>query len=608
MTAKKRTTKEAKKKGITFKTALPVLAFFYRKAWEIQKSYFFLILLNAVLSGLSPFINILFPAYIIDELIGGRRISVLAGWVAALVLLNLSAAVANQILSYFINRANLRMEAGFNWLIGNKAMTMDFRHTESAEVLTQLQKAKDGMGWYSGGVAGITENLAGILSGLLTLSGTLAILGSLSPWLILVLVMLLLLNTYLVSRSQKLDTLNRKDMIGILRLFDYYLNLLKDFRFGKDIRLYNAAGMVLSRTDQYIQDDWKARKTVIRNGSRYDAATAGLNVVQQIILYITLGLSLLAGSITVGEAMALLNSANSFVDSLSSIIRQTITLVRNADFMNECKIFLEYPSETVSGDGKTDPGKPHVIEFRDVSFRYPEAESYALRHVSLTLEAGRRLSVVGRNGAGKTTFIKLLTRLYQPTEGQILLDGRDIREYDEEAYRALFSVVFQDFQLLSFSIKENLTATADEENLPDSPVVDALEKAGFGERLQSLEKGIHTTVYRYFDDDGSDFSGGESQKIALARAIYKNAPITILDEPTAALDPIAEYEIYTHFDNLIGGKTAIYISHRLSSCRFCERIAVFAGGEVVEYGTHDELLAKGGEYTTMWHAQAQYYV
>lgn len=595
---------KGQKQEITLKTALPVLSFFLRRAWGIQKSYFFLTLLNAALNGAAPFISILFPAAIIDELMGAQRLDTLAWLVAAMVLLGLLAEAAKQVLSYFLNRANLRMETGFDRLIGDKAMTMDFAYTENAEVLTQMQKAKTGMSWYSGGIAGITGNLSAILSGLLTLAGTLAILGSLSPWLILVLLAILALNTFLVSRSQKLDARFRKELVGINRLFGYYFSLLKDFRFGKDLRLYGAQDMLMGRVDQYIQEDWEQENKRVKTGSRYEAATNGLNVLQQVVLYVTLGLSLLAGSLTVGQATALLNSANSFVDSLSAIIREVINLVRNADFMNECKIFLEYPAAAVSGSLPADPGVPHVFEFRDVSFRYPGSESYALRHVSLTLEAGRRLSVVGRNGAGKTTFIKLLTRLYHPTEGQILLDGKDVWDYDEDTYRRLFSVVFQDFILLSYPLDVNL---AGREDPPEGPVVEALEKAGFGEKLATLPKGVHTTVYRYFDDDGCQFSGGEGQKIALARAIYKDAPVAILDEPTAALDPLAEYEIYTHFDSLIGGKTAVYISHRLSSCRFSERIAVFVDGRVAEYGAHDELVAKGGEYAAMWQAQAQYY-
>ena len=248
----------------------------------------------------------------------------------------------------------------------------------------------------------------------------------------------------------------------------------------------------------------------------------------------------------------------------------------------------------------------HEVEFRNVSFRYPDAENWALRHVTMKFQAGERLAVVGRNGSGKTTFIKLLCRLYDPVEGSILLDGVDIRDYSPEEYRKLFSVVFQDYQLFSFSLAQNVAARVDAE---PGRVAECLERAGFGERLAEMPSGIDTCLYRDFEKTGVEISGGEAQKIALARALYKNAPIIVLDEPTAAIDPIAEYEIYSRFNEIIGDRTAIYISHRLSSCKFCDDIAVFHMGELVQRGSHAELVADAdGMYYELWKAQAQHYV
>ena len=213
--------------------------------------------------------------------------------------------------------------------------------------------------------------------------------------------------------------------------------------------------------------------------------------------------------------------------------------------------------------------------------------------------------MVGKNGSGKTTFIKLLCRLYDPTEGEILLNGINIKKYDYEEYKTIFSVVFQDFKLFSFSLGENVAASVAYE---EEKVISCLEKAGFGERLKNLEKGVHTYLYRNFDEDGIEISGGEVQKAALARALYKDAPFIILDEPTAALDPVAEFEIYSRFNEIVGEKTAVYISHRLSSCRFCNDIAVFDEGRLVQRGSHEELVAdKDGKYYELWQAQAQYY-
>lgn len=246
----------------------------------------------------------------------------------------------------------------------------------------------------------------------------------------------------------------------------------------------------------------------------------------------------------------------------------------------------------------------YEIEFCDVSFKYPSSDSYALRNVSLKFKNAERLAVVGMNGSGKTTFIKLLCRLYDPTEGKILLNGVDIRKYDYDEYMSIFSVVFQDFKLFSFSLGQNIAASVEYNK---AKVEDCLNEAGFSNRLQEMIDGVDTWLYKDFDEKGVEISGGEAQKIALARALYKDAPLIILDEPTAALDPIAEYEIYSKFNEIVGSKTAIYISHRLSSCRFCDDIAVFDNGQIVQRGRHDELVDSDGKYHELWYAQAQYY-
>lgn len=258
--------------------------------------------------------------------------------------------------------------------------------------------------------------------------------------------------------------------------------------------------------------------------------------------------------------------------------------------------------------GLLDPTGGQVLlngeDIRDVSFRYPNTETWALRHVNMKFQVGSRLAVVGENGSGKTTFIKLLYRLYDPTQGEILLNGIDIRKYSYRQYIDLFSVVFQDFQLLAFPLGQNVAAAVE---VDKGRAASCLEMAGFGKRLAALPQGLETPLYKEFDESGVQVSGGEAQKIALARALYKDAPFVVLDEPTAALDPVAEMEVYENFDKIVGDKTAVYISHRLSSCRFCDDIAVFDHGHIVQQGSHDALVEAPGKYQELWHAQAQYY-
>jgi len=248
----------------------------------------------------------------------------------------------------------------------------------------------------------------------------------------------------------------------------------------------------------------------------------------------------------------------------------------------------------------------YEFKFENVSFRYPEQKDFALKNLNLTINAGKRLAVVGLNGAGKTTMIKLLLRLYDPTEGRILLNGVDIRKYNRVEYFRLFSPVFQNVEIFAFPMAENVSMKTPNETDADK-AYEKLVLAGLKEKVDSLKKGVQTELLKVLHDDGIDLSGGEKQKLALARALYKDAPVVVLDEPTAALDALAEYKLYMDFDKLIGNKTAVYISHRLSSTRFCDNIALFKNGEMVEYGTHDELLSKNGDYAEMFRVQAQYY-
>ncbi|MDE7238981.1 MAG: ABC transporter ATP-binding protein/permease, partial [Lachnospiraceae bacterium] len=335
--------------------------------------------------------------------------------------------------------------------------------------------------------------------------------------------------------------------------------------------------------------------------------SAVTTVARDFCMYLYLGMLVIKGSITIGIFSQMISACRELTDSVISVGRCLQEITKRCNYAYEYVKFMHYPAAIEKGSRPVTPGE-HVIEFRDVSFAYPKTEVQVLEHVNLKLKAGEHLSVVGLNGAGKTTFVKLLCRLYDPTEGEILLDNVNIKEYDYEQYMNLFSPVFQDFKLFAFSIKDNILMGEEEKDGTNEALHALFEQVGFSDKLASLEHGMDTMLFKSFDKEGIEASGGEQQKLAIARALYKHAPVVILDEPTAALDPIAEYEIYRQFHSLVGGKTAIYISHRLSSCRFCDHIAVFSDGHVAEYGTHDTLVGKeNGIYAEMFAAQAQYY-
>lgn len=325
------------------------------------------------------------------------------------------------------------------------------------------------------------------------------------------------------------------------------------------------------------------------------------------IIYLFVCLKSWAGAFGVGSVTQYIGAITNLFLGISALLENIGRINNNRIFLQDFYKLIDLPNTMYQGSLTTEKrsDRQYDIEFKDVSFRYPGSEIYALRHVNLKFKVGSRMAVVGKNGSGKTTFIKLLCRLYDPTEGEILLNGINIRKYRYDDYMSIFSVVFQDFKLLDLPLGENVAASQD---FDEAKVNDCLQKAGFGDRLQSMPNGLKTYLYKDLDSEGVEISGGEAQKIAIARSLYRDAPFIILDKPTAALDPIAESEIYSKFNEIAGDKTAIYISHRLSSCKFCDEIAVFDNGSVVQYGTHDSLIAEeGGTYQILWNAQAQYY-
>ncbi|MFG6357660.1 MAG: ABC transporter ATP-binding protein/permease [Acetatifactor sp.] len=326
------------------------------------------------------------------------------------------------------------------------------------------------------------------------------------------------------------------------------------------------------------------------------------------MVYLYVCLKAWYGAFGVGSVTQYVGALLSMAGGVSELLSLVAEMKGNAVFLKKVLDYLDIPNEMYQGSLTVEKrnDRQYEVEFRDVSFRYPGSSEYALRHVNMRFQVGEKLAVVGQNGSGKTTFIKLLCRLYDPTEGMILLNGIDIRKYDYREYMSVFSVVFQDFQLLDAPLGENIAAglTYDE-----GRAVECLEKAGLREwYLTKADRGLKTRLYQHEDaEEGIQVSGGEEQKLAIARSLYRDAPFLVLDEPTAALDPMSEYEIYTRLNDIVEDKTAIYISHRLSSCRFCDEIAVFHRGQVVEKGSHEGLLARGGKYAELWNAQAQYY-
>ena len=371
----------------------------------------------------------------------------------------------------------------------------------------------------------------------------------------------------------------------------------------KDIFMYRAKKMIQKTVDTEREG---VRKNVFTIARINGAGGLGTGMIQGILLcvsyYCVLALAI-AGTITVGMVLRYAQAIFQACMSVSASIRLAGKFRTDVGRIASTLEYLNLEAEKTKGDSFTEMTKG-VIEFRNVSFRYPGTKELVLDHVSLKIEPSEKIAVVGKNGSGKTTLVKLLCRLYEPEEGEILWNGKNIREYDLREWQKIFAIVFQDYSLLSLTLGQNVAAS---EQYETERAKEVLQLAGFGERLNKLKKGLETGVYPEYEQDGVSFSGGEEQKIAIARAIYKGGQICILDEPTAALDPVSESRVYESFDEIVKGKTAVYISHRLSSCKFSDRIFVLDNGKIAESGTHEALLSQNGLYAQLWQAQAQYY-
>ena len=382
-------------------------------------------------------------------------------------------------------------------------------------------------------------------------------------------------------------------------------NIFFNYRAGKIIRIFGMQDMLLKSGGREFNEGFRfyIRRIHAKRGETVEnLATSGLFTVFSYLLVV---LKIISRAITVGAFTRYVGALNQFGSACASLIEYNAAIRRNAVYMGEFLAFLDVEEKHSHGTipvEKRDDGE-YELAFEDVSFRYPGSEKYVLKNVNCRLDMKRKMAVVGRNGAGKTTFIKLLCGLYEPTEGRITLNGVDIRKYKPDEYRDLFGVVFQDFRLFSFPVWENV-ATGYERD--DGRLWKALYQAGAQEFVKNMPEGLETLLYKD-TGEGVEISGGEAQKLAIARALYKDGALVVLDEPTAALDPLAEAEVYARFDEMTEGKTSIYISHRMSSCRFCDDIMVFDDGRIAERGSHENLLAAGGLYSQLWNAQAKYY-
>lgn len=585
--------------------------------------------LSSAFSALSPYLAIWLSARLIDELTGARDPQRLGNY----VILILSVSLVTSLIGALLRRWRAyykRTYIIFNRVFADKYLSMDFQDIESQKVRDLYDTIMQNRNWNSSGLCltvsffeDAVSAVFGLIGGIgMTVGmfaarvpdGKLSFIGS--PWLIVAVIGAMigaaLGGPALRNRAGEYNKRYAPMARFGNRAFVFYGFMCADTSHDRsaDLRMYSQQENVCDVHFEALNDftpGGQLAKWAKGPMGVLCAASSCMSVLLSGVVYLFVCLKAYAGAFGIGAVSQYVGASTQLFGGIAKLIAVMGSVMYNASFLEDTFRFLDLPNRMYQGSLTTEKrsDRNYEIEFRDVSFKYPGSETYALRHVNMKFRVGSRLAVVGMNGSGKTTFIKLLCRLYDPTEGQILLNGIDIRKYRYDDYINIFSVVFQDFRLLSMPLGENVACGVD---VDEAKAKKCLEDAGFGERLPTLECGLETYINTELSKTGVAFSGGEKQKIAIARALYKDSPFIILDEPTAALDPIAEAEIYSKFDTIAGDKTAVYISHRLSSCKFCDEIAVFDHGAVVQMGTHEALLGDPhGKYSELWHAQAQYY-
>ena len=578
----------------------------------------------AFVTAVMPFINIWFTSKIIDLLDGGAGMKSLT--------LYIGLAVGINAVLFFVNCFLGEMQFVYRSLMYNKELReissklfrIEYQRLENSEFKELVHKHSEAQDRVFSSFVQFTWMMRDFISGALTLvisvviiipllkigfekTGTsfferpaflLTIFGAIAVMAVIILVVAVRMNKAWFKASDEYSRLDR--------IFYYFLNMFSDYNTGKEIRVYNEQTLIKhTATDKLLTDGERVLKKASMNTARQSSFVAILGALVGFGIYLFIGTKGLYGLFGIGS---LVLYCGAFMQIVAGIMKMAVTFGKTAEMVPLVNYYFEIVNtndEMTYGEKKLDLSAGFELEFKNVSFKYPSAENYALRNVNLKIENGEHLAVVGRNGSGKTTFIKLMCRLYDVTDGEILINGTDIKEYTRESITGLYSVVFQDFKIFSVSLKDNICASSD---FDSDRFYACLENANIKDRAERLADKENTYLYKDLDETGVEISGGEAQKLALARALYKDAPVVILDEPTAALDPIAENEIYSRFNSFVQNKTAIYISHRLSSCAFCDKIAVFDNARLVEHGTHRELLGAGGKYSELWNAQARYYI
>lgn len=584
------------------------LVHFLKLAWSVSPSYLILLFFNAICESAKALFNIVLPMYLVNEITGQRRVEVLVFYAGLIVLNNVGMTFLSNLCKRFSSVKDVLVREGMMKLMSEKIMNLEYSYLENPTYLDLKERAVFAIN-NQNAIANLIYFIADLFSKVLTLVGLITILITLGPVLIIALAIGIVLSLLIYSRVSKVQMDVMQEVIPVNRRFGYYFNLGIGKEAQKDIRLYGMEPMITKRIVQFSNDTCDMFQNMqIKMGKAMGQMTAvseGIAAFSYGYVGIRTVSTVLGPQLTLGALTMYVSAAISFSSMVEKFGECIVMLMQFLGYLDPYMEFMSLAEETKQTGKIPFTGEVETVEFRDVTFTYPNAEKAVLRNVSFEIKRGEKISIVGLNGAGKSTLVKLICRMYQADSGEILVNGKNIYDYDYLSYMNTISAVFQDYRLFNFTIAENIACEDIKEN---ARIQELIDEVGLREKIDELPNGVESRFGKEYDEEGIEMSGGQGQKIAIARALYKKASMVILDEPASALDPIAEAEVYEKFNSLVEDKTAIYISHRMSSSVFCDRILIIDGGTVADFDTHENLMKKTESlYYKLFMSQAENY-
>lgn len=569
-----------------------------------KKIYAYFLVYTAT-AAIYPFFSVILPKLLIDELSqpSARIASILKIVLGYLFLASLFGFIKTLVKDYAYPRIT-KLRIDYIRDMFDKIVSVEYKYMEDASFFEKNGRAMEATNSNGDGVEGVYHKLFETPAIALTALVLILFIGRLNIFILLGLILNLIVTMWISRKTHNFQYKKKEELSRGHRRKDYYYRTTYDFGYGKDIRIYNLKDRVLKNYKREIEAYVNIHRQI--KNKEYKLGFLGLITIL-ISDGLTYGILIMktVNGMPISDFSMYLSAILSLLLLMKTLIEDISFIINEGQYVHDFYVFMDKDFGEKGGERKAIKEDTLEIEFKNVSFKYPNTDKYIFRNLNLKINKGEKLAIVGVNGAGKSTLVKLMTGLFDVTEGEILINGIPIKEFDRKELYSMFSVVFQDINVLAYTIGENVACTS--ENIDKERAMEALEKVGLGNKVRGFKKGLNQMMLKVIDENGTEFSGGENQKLAIARALYKDGNMVILDEPTAALDALAEAEIYENFSQLVRGKTAVFVSHRLASTKFCDNIALFDKDGLIEYGSHEELMKKRGTYHNMFTIQGKYY-